>query len=741
MKRLLFTPCLILLWACSPPPVSDLETPPATANIRVSPIPTRTAEPVATGPTPTTPPFTATFAAAAPPSPEPTTDLLTPTPRPPAADSALALAAWAGIGTPLPPAAVISPENLGRLQEVGRWGRGRVLDAAFAPDGAILYVLTGQGVYHVDTAAGDHLAFYPHGRPLEAMALSSDGGILAVAPAGPERTIELRDASSHGLLKVFYPFEEPTRVSRLVFSQDGRTLFVLSAPFVRAGSRVPSFVTAWDIAGGQVIFRLDRASGFSFDPLSGLAGTLDERTVQLWHWRNNRFEKGEALEIPRGIEADPGILTLSPEGRFAALADGPWNRQIAVWRIADRELLYILNRRLSGGRPKLGALSLISGPGRNQTRHVHFSPDSTLLATTTGFQKLTLWQTDSGSQVRVLPQAGEVSLFSPDGQAVAAWHHTLSLWAVEDGRLIHTLSDHMGSISDLAIIPPRELIAAASWDGFVYLRDWRSGRLTGRLHAGVNNDGAYAGPSAAAIDVSADGQILVSAANDAFRRWQLADGTMAELPADQREYVAPFILISPDGRLILGKEHDTAGYLWKAPLYDLVERPLYSPHAMAFSPDGQVVATALFFQEDVSLWEPASGAIHPLPLPADPADPGTVESFAFSLDGKSLFGATDRGYILAWEVEGSTAGLLYAAPPVKEGSAFEAVTAVSPDQSILATTAGSRIDFREPASGAHLHSITTGVRVLSMTFTPDGRFLVTGHEDGVVRFWGEREDS
>jgi hypothetical protein len=155
------------------------------------------------------------------PTDEPTPTLfptITPTPISPAV---VLPSIWTAIGTPMPPVqAVLSPENIDQIQEVGRWGKGKVIDAKYSPDGTQLAVATALGVYVYDTETAVQLSFIPvENIQLASMAISPDWQIVAMG-IEPDQ-IEIRQLSDGRLLNTF---TTPYGVHVLAFTSDGQHL-------------------------------------------------------------------------------------------------------------------------------------------------------------------------------------------------------------------------------------------------------------------------------------------------------------------------------------------------------------------------------------------------------------------------------------------------------------------------------------------------------------------------------------
>ncbi|HZR60770.1 MAG TPA: c-type cytochrome [Xanthobacteraceae bacterium] len=268
---------------------------------------------------------------------------------------------------------------------------------------------------------------------------------------------------------------------------------------------------------------------------------------------------------------------------------------------------------------------------------------------------------------------------SPDGAtAVSGSFDTAAIiWSLKTNTARQVLRFHDGAVNAVALLPDGR-IATASADGRIAL--WNAGETQPRT--------VLAGHTApiVALAVSPDGKSLASASWDrTVRLWPLAGGVPRVLEGHQQNINGVAFL--PDGHSLVSVGYDATLRIWPlnggaaaAPVIVNLPTPL---NAVAVVPDGEIVCA----------------------------------------------GADGKVYVL------SPAGELRAT--IAAGDTPVIALAVSPDGA-LGAAAGIRgavtlIDLKQRAVARTL--VGPGLPVWSAAFFPDGRMLLTGGADRIIRRW------
>jgi WD40 repeat protein len=157
-----------------------------------------------------------------------------------------------------------------------------------------------------------------------------------------------------------------------------------------------------------------------------------------------------------------------------------------------------------------------------------------------------------------------------------------------------------------------------------------------------------------------------------------------------------------------------------------------------FSSDGRTLATA-DDRGTVRLWDPETGRLtRSLAL-------GNAGELFFAADGKSLIGTSEtaRGLLLVRGWDATTGRPLWSRTLPKEAANRAFAVALSPDGRILATI-GVDDTEDEPYGVLSVWSLQTertgrplwrARHLRSVAFSPDGKLLAGGGDDGDVRIW------
>ncbi len=295
--------------------------------------------------------------------------------------------------------------------------------------------------------------------------------------------------------------------------------------------------------------------------------------------------------------------------------------------------------------------------------------------------------TDGVTQVAISPDSEVVAASSLDG--------TLWLWRVSDGSLVHTLEGHTDGVQSLALSPDGTLLASGSSDRTVKL--WRvdDGSLVRTI------SGSFIG-RVLRVAFSPDGSLFALADDRCFIQLRRTNSgilrrTLAQpncLARQEGTVSAWGLTFSPDGEYLLaGESRPCCGgslqqwavdeYRPRATLldYDLRFRDL------TYSPDGSMLAVA--FEGSPVFWLINTDGGDP--LRTFEGHSYQVNSLAFSPNGELLVSGSRDQKVRLWRVE---------------------------DGALLYTLEGHADD------------------VNSVTFSPDGSTIASGSEDGTVILWG-----
>jgi WD40 repeat protein len=595
----------------------------------------------------------------------------------------------------IPARPAISPENAAHLKLVGEWGKGAVWQVEWIPSSQTLAVATPLGVYMYDAqtlAQTGFIAIETKGDVDPAietgmMAFSRDGQRLAFRRPFPYNEVQIWQVSTGQLVRSI-PSDEPSSPYGLAFAPSGHLALATSEGVwlmdVSTGKRLRTFQAKDAI---KAVFSPDGSK------LAALSWT---HIVRLWDAASGRLLAQWEPEM-RSLDC----IAFSADGRLLA-AGGSIG--VRLWDTAS-------------GQP----IDYSVPPTISQDRimAVAFSPTENLLAVGGNYALLYLVNAETHQIVHHFQ--GEdvheiVSLsFSPDGRQLLSGSADglVQIWDTRTGQMLGSIAGHAAAASRLAFGLQGKVIVSLNAD---FIRFWnaKDGRPLRVLVPDVE---------ASDFVMSPDGHTLISHHAWETRFWDMATGQV------QRTILKIFgagMALSSDGRVFAFDDAVKTVELWSVDTGELLHAlkgHTRSIYGLAFSPDGQLLASG-GRDNTARLWKVSTGE---LLYTFDEKEKNSIDSVVFAPHGNLLIAGSVDGTVYMWDVKSKQLlNRLKTDSPIKDMT-------FSPDGRILATNAGL-VDVN---TGRWLRQFD--VKGDSVAFSPDGRLVVVGGRDGVIRLWGVPE--
>ncbi len=485
---------------------------------------------------------------------------------------------------------------------------------------------------------------------------------------------------------------------------------------------------------------------------------------------------GMLVQTVHSGQADINALAYSPDGQ--TLATSSIDNTLKLWQMSDFTCTQTLTETTS-------------------VYTLAFSPDGQLLASAgygaDGIGHIQLWQVSNSVCRQSIACSGAVTSlsFSPDGQTLAAGIFTqftgtgsIQLWRVSDGACLQTFAAN-GPVQAVAYAPDGQTLASGGYpyntsfimtdNGFVQL--WRVSDGT-CLQTLAPDGPVYALAYAPDGRTLASGNMDYAMGSGTVQLWRMSDGICLRSITSLESYINSLAFVLNGQALLTGywqhiclwQVSDGACLLTYVPTSDPVNAVAFSPEArrwpaalivptlaalssgkpamaatkltlptwyettsVAYSPDGQTLATCSYDGDELSgigFWRTSDGAS--LWQWGEFPD---VTSIAFTPDGQSLAmssncapgsGGMGTGSIMVMQVSDANMEMYV------NGLNQVNCIALSPDGQTLASVSNdpngdSLIQLWQVSDGACLEQMTpAGYYTFSIAFSPDGQTLASG---------------
>jgi len=575
-----------------------------------------------------------------------------------------------------------------------RIGSGTIRTMQYSPDGNLLAVVSGIGVwiFNAKTAEPQHL-LAAHTSMINSISFSPDGRTLAV---GTENGgAQLWDTATGEHQKTFTRRDYFYGVKNIFLMPDGRTLAVMS-PYAT--------MDLWDITTGK---RKNTLSAVENDTTEDEVNNVPDFYMSLGGHRNSFSSDGKTI------------------------ASYSNNDTFRFWDIATRKEIKTLKAEPSGRYGEVisysSDLQTVAIANYSDEKHEQI-------------WQINLWDVNTQTQRTIMEKQSyglPFLVFSPDGNFIAgSVNGIIHIWDVNTGKQKKRLKGYRRVISTVAFSPDNRTLVSASYDNT--LRFWDID--TGKVKKTITGYGGFFRN----VSVSANSQTLMSFSivSNTIQLWNTNTGRHQKNFIVDKEGVWGAVL-SPDGKKLASRSmFKNTIHLWDVNTgeHSKLKGPRQHVSGIALSRDSQTLAS----------WGSSGRSKYVIQF--YDVDNGDIQR-TLHLTFKNRFRTPAKLYF----DEKMFAGIGRFDPDLfvwnlvtgdykitNVGDTDIGVARFSPDGRVLAIVFGKltqqakEIVLRDVETGDHIRTLTGHTySIESLAFSPDSRTLAsgTGFFDKTIRLW------
>ncbi len=581
-----------------------------------------------------------------------------------------------------------------------RFGRGKINQVKFFPDGKRLAVVSSIGVWVYDAETGEALDLLTEGNsPVTIIAFSADGKLFATS--SENKAIQIWD----------------TTTVQLKGTCDGHKYDVENLTFNVAGDKLASTsgeIKIWDVETCELLNTCltDFSSGVIMTWTSDSkhlisVGNTDNKEAQIVHWETQDYEVAKEIYLETNFNA----AAISPDQKILATGDGP----LQFWELET-------GKRLSNNTKWVG-----------EFQSMEFSPDGSRLVTGSRWDRVDVWDINTAELLHSMTHGDEVISisYSPDGGTIASGSDDgeVRVWDTNTGELRKTISGYrQKEYYSVAFSPDCNTLTCGGEDGIQWW-DLQSGENVRNTY--IQRDNVYS------IIFSVDGTMLVSRNTpNKVRLWDVETGRfLGSFRGDGTQFTSN--AISPNGRMLATGTRDSKVCIWeirKGELYLIgdclmtLSKHTDEVRTVAFSPDGKSLASGSN-DKTIMIWDVHSSTLQNTLTGHE----DSVSTVMYSSDGSTLASGSKDGTIRLWDMD---TGELQRTPISDAGVVTR--TAFSLDGRFVAHVAENEkvVHLWDAQSGERLQSFEGHTQDINdVVFSPDGKTVASVSSDGTVVLW------
>lgn len=500
-------------------------------------------------------------------------------------------------------------------------------------------------------------------------------------------------------------------VNSVAFSPNGETL---------ASGRDDGIITLWDISDPATPSQLTAFEGNQYSSVFDIVfspdgellasgywdlGVVDVNTVILWDVRD--LTRPAQLAILDGHDGSVGSVAFSPDGEM--LATGSSDNSVILWDIS--------NPRFPSELATLeGHNGSVSNVAFHQTRKI--------LASGSSDNSVILWDiNEPGVQSQLTRLEGHsrgvnTIAFSPDLETLASGSddNTIVLWKFNNlttPAQLDTLKGRGSIVYSIVFRSDGEIMVSGGNDNSATLWDFSNSTNPFQLASleGSIFRERFLISSVHSVAISPDGKTLAIGHSD-----------LINTNDDDKPFnvVILWDISNPRSPSELA----------------MLEGHIDSVSTVAFSPDGKTLASGSW-DDTIILWD-ISNPSSPFQLAILEGHEGFIKSVAISPDGQTLASGGASGTIILWDVRDPTAPYQIATLDGHGILSYVNSVAFSPDGETLASGSDDNTiifwDIKNLTTPIQLSTLEVGDNVNSVAFSPDGNTLASGSDDDTINF-------